>query len=583
MTAAFSYIDKSDGEQRNFELDDSRYVVAFRGRHEGLLGSAAEFLESVVSPFDELETALDEIRKDKSTWITGINEIRGFARVTMSANPDDSSDKIKVKDNLIRLKKNRSVIDFAEALIEKHSGNDNRVYRIPGTFILQLTKEYLEKPRIDSFKDNDEKFLNDNDLQTIGHFWTPGLHHCRIPKDMDILNCIAHFNDMEEVAFVLPTHVVFEGKSAIYPNETILSSDIWGVKKIRAIAPGTPAPPPPNAWNHAKMGPNGSNGVPEVIVAVIDTGVINNHQDLGSYSPSGGTNGSLLRKPSWSEDWDFSDKLSKDPIDTDGHGTQIAGIIGAKSPNTPVPYYNSAVGVAPGCKIMPLKVNISVNLGGLYADAADAINYVGSSTQFTDFWGTTRGPGQAVSNPGNRYIINLSWTMDFDSAEVRTAIQTANNNNVLIIAAAGDTLPSGIDIGKWTSVSSPGNVWPAAYPQVLPVAATQSNDTLTATSNKGSGTENNKVVCAPGSMIYTTGNAGTADYDSNLNGTSYAAAFVSGVAALTYTAAYKRPGGIGTFGKTQCRNIITGNPAPPAWNPSGFGKVDAWNCVNAVT
>lgn len=585
MPPAFSYVDKSDGATRNFDETDEEFILTCRGRLDGFLGGVFEFFESFTSPYDPLDVALEEIRKDKTTWITGINEHRGFARVTSSANPDDGSDKFKVKANLDKLKMNRSIVDYANVLVEQHSGKNNRVYYIPGTFVLQLKRSYLEQPRIDSLKDNDTKFLNDNDLHTIGHHWTPGLFQLRLPQKKTLSKTLEDFNAMPEVDWVEPTYCDFESKSAVYPNETILNSDIWGVKKIRAIVPGSPPPPPDNAWNHVKMGPNGSNGVPEVIIAVIDTGVINNHQDLGSYSPSGGTSGSLLRKSSSSVDWDFSDKLSKDPVDNDGHGTQVAGIIGAISPNTPVPYYNSAIGVAPGCKIMPLKVNLSVNLGGIYADRADAINYIGSETSFTDWWGDPRGPGQAVSNPGNRYIINLSWTMTFDCAAVRTAIQTAYNNSVnkvLIVAAAGDTNPSGIDIGKWTSVSSPGNAWPAAYSEVLPAAATQSDDTKTATSNFSTGTSN-KVICAPGAMIYTTGNASTTDYDSNLNGTSYAAAFVSGVAALTYTAAYKRAGGIGSFGRANCRTIITGNPAAPAGSPSGYGKVDAWNCVNAVT
>jgi len=332
----------------------------------------------------------------------------------------------------------------------------------------------------------------------------------------------------------------------ISPNEAYYSTDLWGVKKIQTV----------NAWNRVPPMPaGGKTGNTKVKIAVVDTGVKNKHQDLGDYLIGSGC---IEFKP-FGEDWDFTDGGDDKPDDEspDGHGTCVIGVIAASSPNA-----LGTVGVTPtssgfpGCKILPLRVDLGITMGGTYADRADAINFAA---------------GKADAQAGNRYIINLSWTMTTDASAVRTAIQNAVGNCV-VIAAAGETSPSGVDIGT-------NPVYPASYPSVIAVGATNSNDNKTSTSNFGSA----NFVFAPGTSIYTTHNGSMTAYTTT-GGTSMSAAFVSGVAGLIYTANAAKHGDSFTINAANVRTILTtaANCDDPTGTLPGPGRVNAFKCVGAA-
>jgi subtilisin family serine protease len=95
------------------------------------------------------------------------------------------------------------------------------------------------------------------------------------------------------------------------------TGSLWGMKKIRAQA----------AWT-AGTGKG-------ITVAVVDSGVDPNHEDLAANIVGG---------------WDFVDK-DADPRDEEGHGTHVAGIVAAVANNG-----LGVAGVAPGAKIMPIRV-----------------------------------------------------------------------------------------------------------------------------------------------------------------------------------------------------------------------------------
>lgn len=156
------------------------------------------------------------------------------------------------------------------------------------------------------------------------------------------------------------------------------------------------------------------HGSPRVVVAVVDTGVDAAQPDL---------RGAVV--PGWNA-------LSgdADTADDNGHGTLVAGIIGAHGDN--------GIGVAGycwRCTIMPVKV-LDAAGRGTGANIAAGVD-----------WAATHGAA----------VINLSFTLDHADPLVETAVEQALARGVLVVAAAGNV---------------PGTTpqYPAAYPGVISVA-----------------------------------------------------------------------------------------------------------------
>jgi subtilisin family serine protease len=253
----------------------------------------------------------------------------------------------------------------------------------------------------------------------------------------------------------------------------------------------------PEAWDQ-------TTGDGSVIVAVVDTGVDYNHPDLtanmwvnpGEIAGNGvddDANGYVDDVRGWNT---LSDNA--DPMDngSDSHGTHVAGIIGAQG--------NNAIGVTGVCqnvKIMPVKCLDGAG-EGLYSDAIEAIDY--------------------ARIKGAR-VINTSWGTDGNSVNLPNlgdAIVRARDAGVLVVAAAGNF---GSDLHFWPE-------YPASFStgldNLMSVAATDHNDALSSFSNFGDTTVD---LAAPGENILSTlrnNGYGT------LSGTSMAAPFVSGAAAL---------------------------------------------------
>lgn len=252
-----------------------------------------------------------------------------------------------------------------------------------------------------------------------------------------------------------------------------------------------------------------TTGSSDVIVAVIDSGIDTKHPDL---QENLWTNFDEEGKNDLDDDQDgyiddlrgfnFRDK-SDDVEDKNGHGTHIAGIIGAIG--------NNGIGVAGinwRVKLMPLKFTDSEGHGSTVA-AIEAINY-------------------AIIH-GAR-IINGSWSVKqnrdtSDATDIlKKAIEKAGQAGVLFVAAAGNHFDTGqgIDIDK-------APAYPASFGlgNTLSVAALgEGMSGLADYSNFG---PHSVDLAAPGSRIISTLNGGV--YGS-MTGTSVAAAFVSGSAAL---------------------------------------------------
>ena len=212
-----------------------------------------------------------------------------------------------------------------------------------------------------------------------------------------------------------------------------------------------------------------TTGSSAITVAVVDSGVQPNHPDLGTLVPG----------------YDFVNN-DTDTSDTLGHGTAVAGIIAGQG--------NNGIGIAGvcwQCRIMPVKV-MGATGTGTWTNIANGIT-----------WATDHGA----------QVINLSLGGTASSQTLASAVSYAENHGVVVVASAGN------------DGSSTESVYPADYPGVISVAAVDDTGARYSWSNSGSWVQ----VDAPGCTNTTwPGNL----YASGFCGTSAAAPFVSGLAAL---------------------------------------------------
>ncbi len=278
---------------------------------------------------------------------------------------------------------------------------------------------------------------------------------------------------------------VIRHSSFVIPNDPGWANQ-WGPARIGA----------PAAWNVV-------TGTPDVVIAVIDSGVCLEHEDLaaklwanpgeipGNQVDDDG-NGKIDDVRGWHffHSWyngGYAPAENADVRDDYGHGTHVAGIAAAATNNG-----RGIAGIAWGARILPVKV-LDQYGDGWYSDIAAGIVYAADS--------------------GAR-IINLSLGGLQDSQTLRAAVDYARGRGALVIASAGNT--------------GGAVFYPAAYEPVLAVAATDAQDRRASFSNYGPQVD----MAAPGADIYSTWYRG--NYFTK-SGTSMAAPHVSGAAALVWS------------------------------------------------
>lgn len=237
-----------------------------------------------------------------------------------------------------------------------------------------------------------------------------------------------------------------------------------------------------------------------LVIAVIDSGVQWDHPDLDAniWSNPGEIAGNGVDDDGngYVDDirgWDFYD-ADNNPDDADGHGTHVAGTIGAESNNA-----QGTAGVVWQCQIMPLR--FIGPFGGSTSDAIAAIDYAVAA-------------GCKLSNN--------SWGGGGFSSALQNAIAQADAAGHLFVAASGND-------GRNTD-SQPA--YPASYsnPNIISVANINNRGGMDSTSNYGSTTVD---LGAPGTDIASTYNGNSYVWSS---GTSMASPHVAGTAALIWSA-----------------------------------------------
>ena len=340
-------------------------------------------------------------------------------------------------------------------------------------------------------------------------------------------DAIGRYRNHPAIEFIEPNYIV----SAVRTPDDPRFSEMWGLRNTGQSG-GVPG-----ADIDATAAWEVTTGSDDVVVAIIDTGTDYTHPDLAAniYANPGETAGNAIDDDGngFIDDvrgWDFVNH-DNDPMDDEGHGTHVAGTIGAVGNNG-----IGVVGVAWTVRLMPLKFLGSDGFGST-ADAIACIEYA-----------TMMGVD----------VMSNSWGGGGFSEALRQAIQDANIAGILFVAAAGnaannnDTFP----------------FYPAGYnvPNVISVAATDRSDNLANFSNFGATTVH---LAAPGQDILST--MRFANYGL-LSGTSMATPHVSGALALVRS---RFPGISASAAKALLLNSV--DPLP-----SLSGRVVSGGRLNAV-
>jgi subtilisin family serine protease len=438
------------------------------------------------------DTSISNILSYDYDWLSGSATVQaGWNSAPSSPAPSGSSSPEYTPDEII-VKFNPGVT-VQPYLLSTNSQNINALFQRIG--VKTIENVFHGRPR--------QSLNNLPDLSNI--------YRLRIAPGQNLLAIIDELKKDPSVAYAEPNYIRHTCDTV--PTDPLYSQQ-WALPMIQA----------PAAWDIEQ-------GDPNVVVAVIDTGVDYNHPDLvaniwtnESEVPDNGMDDDgngfvddyrgydfVSVDPSLVGAGEDPGPRDNDPIDGYGHGTHVAGIIGA------VP--NNGMGIAGinwYSKIMALRAGFRDTSGNgslADSDAADAIRY-------------------AADNSAR--VINMSWGGYIISSLIRDAIDYAYALGAVLVASAGNN----------------GNdkpFYPAAFPKVIGVSATDQFDQRSiwpsswSASNYGSWID----VAAPGTSILSLRASGTDMYGDGTHiidsiyyladGTSMASPFVAGLSSLVFS------------------------------------------------
>jgi parallel beta-helix repeat protein len=339
------------------------------------------------------------------------------------------------------------------------------------------------------------KLFNKTEIPSLSN-----IYKLVLSEDKDVLLASSEYLNNSYVEFAEPNYVL---------NTCNLPNDPYFYQQWSLNQPNDCDIDAPEAWDI-------ETGDSKVIIAIIDTGVDHSHEDLSASlwineKEDRNQNGKFDNWPSSEEingtygdidkidddgngfiddiiGWDFGGRIrffdDNDPMDEYGHGTHCAGIASASTDNG-----IGIAGVAWNCSIMSIKV-------------------VGrNEIQMSD---VARGIVYAADN--NASVISMSLGTPVPLFLLRSTVRYAYQKGVTLVAAAGN-------------FNTDLKLFPAAYNEVIAVAATNNYDDKASFSSYGDWVD----VAAPGDEIYSTflNNSYV-----NFSGTSMSTPMVAGLAAL---------------------------------------------------
>jgi hypothetical protein len=311
----------------------------------------------------------------------------------------------------------------------------------------------------------------------------------QLPAETKVSEAVDVFSRSPGVRYAEPDYLY---QAQVVPDDPMLNS-LWGLHNIGQTGGTLDADiDAPEAWDF-------TTGSENVLVGVVDTGVDTAHADLREniWVNAGEIAGDGLDNDGngYVDDlngWDFYENTN-DPSDQQGHGTHVAGTIGAVGDNG-----EGVVGVNWNVQIGALAIGIEDTGFVSVSAAVEAVEYA------TDM---------------GFDILNMSWGgTGVASTALYDAIEAAGEEELLVVAAAGNA----------SSNNDLNPAYPASFEldNVISVAATTHNDQMAGFSNFGATSVD---LAAPGQAIFSTRMGG--GYVT-MSGTSMASPHVAGVAAL---------------------------------------------------
>lgn len=303
-----------------------------------------------------------------------------------------------------------------------------------------------------------------------------GLQTLRVPAGETVPAFIAKYEQSGLVEFAEPDYEIQLFGS---PNDpAFVNGTLWALNNYGQSGGTADADiDAPEAWDVLTSASN-------IVVAVLDTGTRHTHEDLAAniwVNPNGGGPGLNALTGTTT------------PTDDAGHGTGVAGVIGAVGNNS-----KGGAGVAWRVQLLIVKCFNSFGSGNI----SDAIT------------------GLDFARTNQARIINASWGFNPGSLALSNAVLALRDAGIIVVAAVGNSGAS-IDVSP---------VYPACYPfdNIITVGYSTRADTLANLSNYGA---TNVDLVAPGEQIYSPFAATDSFYFSQ-SGSSFATPFVSGACAL---------------------------------------------------
>ncbi len=406
--------------------------------------------------------------------------------------------------------------------------------------------EYVRDEVLVKFKSNVSSYSRDQSIrsagaQTIRALNQGGLVHLKVAPGATVEQAMAVYMNDPNVESVQPNYIYH---IAAAPNDTSYGQQ-WSLKNTGQNVNAAPVQPGGGIYATNNPGTSGDdmgieaawNEVTDcssVTVAVIDTGVNYNHADLLANMWNGVWSGQPTVP---NHGWNYVNG-NNDPMDHNGHGTHVAGTIGAVGDN--------GLGIAGVCwkaSIMAIRV---LDASGTGTTA--------NITQGVDF---------AVAHGAK--VINMSIGGSGFDAAFSSAITSAQTNGVVVVVAAGNSTANN-DSG--TTPTYPCNY---TQPNLLCVAALDQRYALASFSNYGATSVD---VGAPGTNVVST----WAGANALISGSSWT---FSTTAGGGWTAASGTLGGLPADFLLNPSNMLSGGPYRASTDDRAYSTINIPSVDNA--